>query len=99
MLSIKRAGLSEAEQLHRIQKEAFQDDLAAYQDFETNPACESVQRMEEKIQAHDYYAIYFGDEIIGGVGIQRKADQEYSVNKLLDERPIIIFKSEGILIF
>jgi hypothetical protein len=45
LLSIKRAGQDEAEILQKIQKEAFQKDLDAYQDYETNPACESIDQM------------------------------------------------------
>jgi GNAT superfamily N-acetyltransferase len=82
LLSIKRAGQNEAEILQKIQNEAFQKDLDAYQDFETNPACESLEQMLKKINASDYYAIYFEDQIIGGVAVQKKADFEYRISPM-----------------
>jgi GNAT superfamily N-acetyltransferase len=82
LLSIKRAGLNEAEALHSNQKEAFQEDLVSYQDFETNPACESIDQILFKINAYDYYAIYFHDQIIGGVAVQKRADNEYRISPM-----------------
>jgi GNAT superfamily N-acetyltransferase len=82
LLSIKRVGQNEAEVLHNIQNEAFQEDLVSYQDFETNPACESIDQMLYKINAHDYYAIYFQDQIIGGVAVQKRADYEHRISPM-----------------
>jgi GNAT superfamily N-acetyltransferase len=82
LLSIKRAGQNEAEILHKIKNEAFQKDLDTYQDFETNPACESIDQMLYKINASDYYAIYFEDQIIGGVAVQKNVDFEYRISPL-----------------
>jgi hypothetical protein len=53
LLSIKRAGQNEAEILQKIKNEAFQKDLDSYQDFETNPACESIDQMLYKIKIKD----------------------------------------------
>jgi GNAT superfamily N-acetyltransferase len=82
LLSIKRAGQNEAEILQKIQNEAFQKDLDSYQDFETNPACESIDQMLYKINASDYYAIYFEDQIIGGVAVQKKVGFEYRISPM-----------------
>jgi GNAT superfamily N-acetyltransferase len=82
LLSLIRAGQNEAEVLHNIQNEAFQKDLVSYQDYETNPACESIDQMLYKINASDYYTIYFHDLIIGGVAVQNRADYEYRISPM-----------------
>jgi hypothetical protein len=93
LLSLKRAGHNEAEVLHHIQNEAFQEDLISYQDFETNPACESIDQMLYKINAHYYYAIYFHDQIIGGVAVQKRADYEYRISPMYLS---ICFQNKGL---
>lgn len=82
MLTLKRAGDKEAETLHWIQSEAFHEDLKAYQDFATNPACETLDQMLQKIRAHDYYAIYWENEIIGGAAVQHKSENHYRISPI-----------------
>ncbi|MDF2963616.1 MAG: hypothetical protein K0S39_5351 [Paenibacillus sp.] len=82
MLSIRRTKPNEAVQLHRIQKEAFQEDLNTYQDFETNPACESIDRLLYKINTYDYYTLFFHSEVIGGAAVRKSADREYRISPM-----------------
>ncbi|MDF2670157.1 MAG: hypothetical protein K0R67_2463 [Paenibacillus sp.] len=82
MLSLRRASPHHAEALHRIQKAAFQEDLDTYQDFETNPACETLDQMVHKIDKHDYFAIYFEEGLVGGVAVRQTADHEYRLSPI-----------------
>lgn len=46
-LVLKRAGLADAEFIWNMQKEAFAELLKRYQDYETNPASEPIDKQEE----------------------------------------------------
>lgn len=49
-MKLVRTKLKEAENLLYIQKEAFQSDLEKYQDYDSNPAIEKVERLMRKIE-------------------------------------------------
>jgi hypothetical protein len=49
-LIIRKTTIYDIEDLLPIQKASFKDDLEKYQDFETNPACETFEKLEENIQ-------------------------------------------------
>ncbi|MFH5182579.1 GNAT family N-acetyltransferase [Paenibacillus sp. TAB 01] len=66
--------------LHHIQVEAFQDDLAQYQDYATNPACETIDKTLNRITSYDYYTIRLDDQIIGGICTRETAEQEYKIS-------------------
>lgn len=61
-----------AECLHRLQVEAFMPLYKKYQDDETSPAKESLERVTEKITEvnSDFYFIVFKGEQIGGVRVR-----------------------------
>ncbi|MNI44561.1 Acetyltransferase (GNAT) family protein [compost metagenome] len=80
MLTVKRTEIHEADTLRIIQNEAFQEDLAKFQDFETNPACESLERMQYKILNSEYYTISFDSTIIGGAAVRKRANYEYRIS-------------------
>lgn len=71
-IELKLAAEVEAECLHRLQVQAFMPLYEKYQDDETSPAKESLERVTEKIieENSDFYFILFHGEKIGGVRVR-----------------------------
>ncbi|MGG4470615.1 GNAT family N-acetyltransferase [Paenibacillus alvei] len=67
---IRKSTLEDIEDLLLIQKASFQDDLKIYQDFETNPACETSEKLEENIQKYHHFTILEENTIIGAIDVR-----------------------------
>ncbi|WP_081777212.1 GNAT family N-acetyltransferase [Ruminococcus sp. FC2018] len=81
-----RIELCDAPTLWQMQTEAFRDLLEKYQDFETDPACESVEKVQARLQDGSfYYFIVSGGEKIGALRVVAQGTK-----KLLS--PIFIMK-------
>lgn len=78
-LHLKRAQLSDAEAMHHMQVEAFAPLLAKYHDTAISPACESVQRVREKIVTSRYYFIMDGPRAVGGIRVVDHGDERPKV--------------------
>ncbi|MEW4427777.1 hypothetical protein AB1I68_09950 [Paenibacillus pabuli] len=48
-ITFKKSTLEDIETLLLLQKAAFQEDLEKYEDFESNPACETYEKLAENI--------------------------------------------------
>ena len=68
-IHLKRAQLSDAEAMHRMQVQAFLPLYAKYHDTAISPACETVQRVREKIAGSCYYFIMDGPVAVGGIRV------------------------------
>lgn len=70
-VTLRRAQPREAGLLHRMQQAAFAPLLEKYQDYHTSPACESVERIFQKLTDPNsfYYLILLGEHPIGGIRI------------------------------
>jgi N-acetylglutamate synthase-like GNAT family acetyltransferase len=81
-ISLIKSGLDEASIIHEMQIKAFKPLLDKYQDFETSPANESVERIINRMnQAFtDYYIIKSSDITVGAVRIVRKENKAYRVS-------------------
>lgn len=75
-IQLVRAGLEEAPLLQAMQRQAFAELLSAYQDFETNPACETIERISEKLRQPFtyYYLIKLDDRNVGGIRVVDQGD-------------------------
>ncbi|MFK0524344.1 hypothetical protein ACINKY_19285 [Paenibacillus illinoisensis] len=49
-ITFKKSTLEDIETLLLLQKAAFQEDLEKYEDFESNPACETDEKLAENIR-------------------------------------------------
>lgn len=99
MMEIKlvRADIDDAKELHTMQIEAFKSLLEKYQDFDTNPAGESVEKVEARLKQDVtyYYFICMGQQKVGAVRVVEQ--KEYGKNKRIS--PIFIlpeFQGRGI---
>ncbi|MET3658650.1 GNAT family N-acetyltransferase [Sporosarcina psychrophila] len=81
-ITIKRTKEVEAQRLLEIQTEAFAEDLKRYEDYDTNPVNESIERLLRKIEAFFHYTIWLGDEIIGGADVRDLKENKYRLNRI-----------------
>ncbi|MCM1266470.1 MAG: GNAT family N-acetyltransferase [Bacteroidales bacterium] len=96
-VELVRAATSDAKELHAMQIKAFQELLEKYQDFDTNPANESLERVEARLEQDFtfYYFICIGQQKVGAIRIVDK--KETGKNKRIS--PIFIlpeFQGRGI---
>lgn len=96
-LKLLRANEKDAKELHAMQIKAFGELFAKYQDFDTNPANESMEKVELRLQQEFtyYYFICLGQQKAGAVRIVDK--KEAGRNKRIS--PIFIlpeFQGRGI---
>ena len=70
-ITLKRASIQDAEALHRMQVEAFAPLLAKYNDFAISPACETVERVRQKLAQPQtrYYFILLGRRATGAIRV------------------------------
>lgn len=72
-IELKKAGIPDAELLHKMQVKAFMPLLQKYEDYDTNPANETVERILQRLEQPftDYYFIMFDNLEVGGIRIMR----------------------------
>lgn len=77
-IALKRAALADAEEIHRMQVEAFNPLLDRYHDFELSPAAEPVERVQERLRQPftHFYIVVLGGRPIGAVRIVLVDDGE-----------------------
>lgn len=96
-IELLRADISDAKELHAMQVNAFKELLEKYQDFNTNPANESVEKIEARLKQDFtfYYFICVGQQKVGAIRVVDK--NEVRKNKRIS--PIFIlpeFQDKGI---
>ena len=71
MISLRKAQRNEVDALHRIQLTAFRALLDKYQDLDTNPGAEGIERIVERYDQEytNYYFIQHNDTIIGMIRV------------------------------
>lgn len=76
MIKLKRAQLSDAEALHRMQVTAFRLLLDKYHDTAISPAAEGIERVREKIaQGGSYYYFILCEGVaVGGIRVKDQHD-------------------------
>ena len=96
-VTLLRANIDNAKELHAMQIEAFKELLYKYQDFDTSPANETVEKVETRLK-QDFTFFYFiciGQQKVGAIRIIDK--KEDGKNKRIS--PIFIlpaFQGKGI---
>lgn len=70
--------------VHDIQKKAFMPLLEKYQDYDINPAMESLQRTKEKIDSENTTAYMFqiNDTNVGWVRVTELEEKTYKISAL-----------------
>lgn len=96
-IELLRAGVDDAKELHAMQVESFQELFEKYQDYDTSPANESVEKIEARLKQNFtyYYFICIGMQKAGAIRIVDK--KEDGKNKRIS--PIFVlpeFQGQGI---
>lgn len=96
-VTLLRANIDNAKELHAMQVEAFKELLEKYQDFDTSPANENMEKVEARLKQDFtfYYFICIGQQKVGAIRIIDK--KENGKNKGIS--PIFIlpqFQGKGI---
>lgn len=73
---LTKAVFSDCGQIRKMQVSAFAELLEKYRDYETNPASESLERIQNKFSQSftDYYFIMLGNTKIGVMRVVRLSD-------------------------
>ncbi|MEC0238422.1 GNAT family N-acetyltransferase [Paenibacillus dokdonensis] len=81
-LSLFKAGIDEASMIHEMQVKTFMPLLNKYQDFETSPANETVERIIDRLKQSftDYYIIKNSNISVGAIRIVRKENKTFRVS-------------------
>lgn len=81
-ISLFKAGIDEASTIHEMQVQAFMPLLNKYQDFETSPANETVERVIDRLKQPftDYYIINNANISVGAIRIVRKENKTFRVS-------------------
>lgn len=89
----RKSTLDDIPRLIRIQKAAFHEDLLKYEDFETNPACESFELLKENIEKAYHFTI-LGEQqyIIGAVDIRGNNERMHISKIFVDPE----FQNKGV---
>ncbi len=83
-ITLFRASLHEAVIIHEMQVQAFKSLLEKYQDYETSPGNESLERIIERLNQTftDYYIIKSYGVPVGAIRIVKKANRTYRVSPI-----------------
>ncbi|HYE10701.1 MAG TPA: GNAT family N-acetyltransferase [Patescibacteria group bacterium] len=75
-IELKKANVSDAKLLHEMQVKAFMPLYEKYQDYDTSPANEPIDRIIQRLEQPftDFYIIKANNMIIGGVRVVRLKD-------------------------
>lgn len=83
-ISLSKAGLKEASIIHEMQIKAFMPLLNKYKDYETSPANQTVEQIEDRINQSytDYYLIRGANIPVGAIRIVKKENKIYRVSPI-----------------
>ena len=72
-IHLKKATLYDSALIHEMQRIGFRALLDKYQDFDTNPGAETLERVQRRFATDtaDHYLILFANERIGYIRVQR----------------------------
>jgi len=82
VIALTKSELKDAEIIHAMQIKSFMPLLEKYQDYETSPLNEPIEKIIDKINQlfTDYYIIKSDSLDVGGVRIVKKNDKHYRVS-------------------
>ncbi len=81
-INLIKAKVDDAELIHGMQVTSFLPLLQKYQDYDTNPANEAVEKVIERINQSftDYYIIIENEVPVGGIRIVKLKDRRYRIS-------------------
>lgn len=84
-ITFRKAVFSDCEEIQKIQSKSFTELLEKYQDYDTNPACESLETIERKFNQSftDYYFILCDNDKIGVIRVVRLNDNVCRISPMM----------------
>lgn len=84
IISLEKAGIQDCVQIHKMQIIAFKPLLDKYQDYDTNPGAEPVERIQKRIEqsSTSHYFIQLQSQIIGQIRIDQLDETTYRIAQM-----------------
>jgi GNAT superfamily N-acetyltransferase len=84
IVSLKKAQMQDCEQIHKMQTIAFKPLLDKYQDYDTNPGAEPLERIQKRMEQcfTTHYFIQLQLEIIGQIRIDQLDETTYRIAQM-----------------
>lgn len=83
-VTLSKATVKDAAAIHALQLEAFMPLLEKYQDYETNPANETLERLVERMNQEfvNYYIIRNAGNAVGSIRVKKIEEHHYWLGQL-----------------
>ncbi|MEK3714488.1 GNAT family N-acetyltransferase [Paenibacillus sp. FSL R7-0333] len=83
-VTLSKATLEDAADIHAMQLQAFMPLLEKYQDYETNPANETLERLVERMNQKfvNYYIIRNAGNAVGSIRVKKIEEHHYWLGQL-----------------
>lgn len=83
-VSLLKANLEDAMTIHEMQINSFMPLLEKYQDYDTNPANEPLERVITRLNQSftDYYLIKYFEHTVGAIRIVKLGNKSYRVSPI-----------------
>lgn len=83
-VSLCKANLEDAMIIHEMQVNSFMPLLEKYQDYDTNPANEPLEKIITRLNQSftDYYLIKYFEDTVGGIRIVKLENKSYRVSPI-----------------
>lgn len=69
MITLEKASFEDCVEIHEMQSKSFNELLVKYRDYQTNPAAEKLDVIQNKMKFSDYYFIVFDGKKVGVIRI------------------------------
>jgi len=81
---IKKATVEDSEKIHKMQIVAYKPFLEKYEDYDTNPGSETLERVQERFSFDcvDQYLIFTNSENIGYIRIVHHDDNTFGLSQM-----------------
>ena len=83
-ISLEKAEMQDADQIHKMQIISFKSLLDKYQDYETNPGAEAVERIKKRMEYPQIssYFVKLQSENIGHIRINMLDENTYKLSQM-----------------
>ncbi|WP_405111306.1 GNAT family N-acetyltransferase [Paenibacillus sp. FSL K6-1217] len=83
-VTLGKATVKDAADIHAMQLQAFLPLLEKYQDYETNPANETLERLVERMNQEfvDYYIIRKAGNAVGSMRVKKTDEHHYWLSQI-----------------
>ncbi|WP_391117365.1 GNAT family N-acetyltransferase [Psychrobacillus sp. L3] len=72
-ISLKKAAQQDTEALFELQKKVFTPLYEKYEDHETSPVFQTLERFKERLNTGDFYKIMYANSLVGSVHVYAKS--------------------------